>query len=80
MNIYVVSIFPEIFDWFLETSLIQKATKSKILKFKFVNPRDFCIDKHKQIDDEIYGWWTWMLMKAKPMIDAVEKILAKKSA
>lgn len=77
MNIYVVSIFPEVFEWFLQTSLIQKAVKSKILKFKFINPRDFCTDKHKQIDDEIYGWWTWMLMKAKPIIDSVENIIKK---
>lgn len=77
MNIYIVSIFPEIFNSFVSTSLIKKAQEKKILKFNFVNPRDFCKDKHKQVDDTIYWWWAGMLLKAKPMIDAVEKIINK---
>jgi len=55
MQIYIVSIFPEIFDSFISTSLIKKAQEKKILKFNFVNPRDFCKDRHKQVDDAIYG-------------------------
>jgi tRNA (guanine37-N1)-methyltransferase len=75
MNIYIISIFPEIFDSFVNTSLIKKAQEKKIIKFKLINPRDFCKDKHKQIDDTIYWWWAWMLIKAQPLIDAVEKII-----
>jgi tRNA (guanine37-N1)-methyltransferase len=55
MNIFIISIFPEIFQSFLQTSLIKKAIEKKILKFNFVNPRDFCKDKNKQVDDQIYG-------------------------
>jgi tRNA (guanine37-N1)-methyltransferase len=54
MQIYIVSIFPEIFDSFISTSLIKKAQEKKILKFNFVNPRSFCKDKHQQVDDAIY--------------------------
>lgn len=75
MNIFIISIFPEIFQSFLQTSLIKKAIEKKILKFNFVNPRDFCKDKNKQVDDQIYGWWTWMLIKAKPIIDAIENVI-----
>lgn len=75
MRITFVTIFPEIYRSFLETSLIKKATEKWVLNFDVVNPRDFCDDKHKQIDDVVYGWWAWMLMKAKPVIDAVESIL-----
>lgn len=77
MNIYIVSIFPEIFDSFLATSLIKKAQEKKILKFKIINPRDFCNDKHRQIDDTVYGGWAGMLMKAQPLIDAVENMIRK---
>lgn len=77
MKIYYVSIFPEIFDSFLETSLIKKAQEKDILDFEIINPRDFCIDKHKQIDDEIYGWGTGMLMMAQPVIDSVNSIIKK---
>lgn len=75
MKIYLVSIFPEIFDSFLETSLIAKAVQKWILEFQTVNPRNFTTDKHNQIDDEIYAGWAGMLMMAKPLIDSVNSII-----
>jgi len=76
MHISIVSIFPDIFKSFIETSLIKKAQEKKILSFDFVNPRIFCPGKHQQVDDTIYGWGAGLLMKAKPAIDAVEFILS----
>jgi tRNA (guanine37-N1)-methyltransferase len=55
MHITFVSLFPEIYTSFLNTSLIKKAHESNLITHAFVNPRDFCTDKHKQVDDEIYG-------------------------
>lgn len=75
MHIHIVSIFPDIFKSFLETSLIKKAQEKKILKFSFVNPRTFCPDRHQTVDDTICGWGAGLLMKAKPAIDAVEHIV-----
>ena len=75
MNIYIVSLFPEIFESFFSASLLKRAQKKWILNINFCNPRQFCSDKHQQIDDEIYWWWAWMLIKAEPIIDAVESII-----
>ena len=75
MHIHIISLFPEIFDSFFSTSLLKKSQESWILNIDFCNPRKFCTDKHQQIDDEIYGWWTWMLIKAEPIIDAIESII-----
>ncbi len=77
MHIYIVSIFPDIFKSFLETSLIKKAQDKKLLKFSFVNPRTFCPDRHQTVDDSIYGWGAGLLMKALPAIQAVESIIKK---
>ena len=77
MYIHIVSIFPDIFESFMETSLIKKAQEKKILTFTFTNPRTFCPDRHQTVDDTIYGWWAGLLMKAKPAIDAVESIIKK---
>lgn len=77
MKIYFISIFPEIFDSFLNTSLIKKSQEKSILDFEIINPRDFCHDKHKKIDDEIYGWWAGMLMMAQPIIDSINFIIQK---
>jgi len=54
MNIFIHTIFPEIFDSFLNTSLIKKAQENNIFNIHIVNMRDFCTNKHKQIDDKIY--------------------------
>ena len=70
MKILLVSIFPEIFESFLQTSLIAKAQEKGI-----INPRNFCTDKHQQIDDEIYGGGKWMLLKAQPLIDTINHIV-----
>ena len=75
MFLHIVTLFPEIFDSFISTSLLKKAQEKWILSIDFCNPREFCTDKHQQIDDEIYWWWAWMLIKAEPIIDAVESII-----
>lgn len=77
MKIRFVSIFPEIFESFLSTSLIQKAQDNKYLEFSFVNPRDFTHDKRQQVDDEIYGWGQGMLLKAQPIIDSIKSIITQ---
>lgn len=80
MHIHIVSIFPDIFKSFIETSLIKKAQEKKLISFSFINPRTFCPGKHQQVDDTIYGWWAGLLMKAQPAIDAVESIIKKLKA
>lgn len=74
MHIHLISIFPEIFDSFLSTSLIEKACRSQKVTFFLHNPRDYTHDKHQQVDDEIYGWWAWLLMKAQPIIDILKEL------
>ena len=78
MRYHIITIFPEIFDSFLQTSLIAKAQEKKLISFNLVNPRDFCTDKHKQIDDEPYGGGAGMLMKTQPIIGAIKNITIKK--
>lgn len=77
MHIHIVTLFPELFESFVSTSLLKKAQEKWIIQINFCNPREFCNDKHQQIDDEIYWWWSWMLIKAEPVIDAVESIIQK---
>ncbi len=77
MHIHIISLFPELFDSFFSTSLLRKAQEKWILNINFCNPRQFCTDKHQQIDDEIYWWWAGMLIKAEPIIDAVETIISE---
>ena len=77
MFISYLSIFPELFDSFRSTTLISRAVKNKKLKFETINPRHFCEDKHRIVDDEIYGWWHGLLMKAPPIIEAIKHWIIK---
>ncbi|MDR2415968.1 MAG: tRNA (guanosine(37)-N1)-methyltransferase TrmD [Candidatus Peribacteria bacterium] len=75
MQFYIISLFPEIFTSFLSTSLLQKAQAKNLITFHFINPRSYCRDKHQQIDDQVYGGGAGMLIKAQPLIDAVEAVI-----
>ncbi len=76
MHFHIITIFPEIFDSFVTTSLLAKAHEKQLIDFLFINPRDFCTDKQRQVDDQIYGWWAGLLMKAPPIIAALQSIVS----
>jgi tRNA (guanine37-N1)-methyltransferase len=77
MRITYLSIFPEIFESFTSTTLISRAVKSRKICFETINPRHFCDDKHRVVDDEIYGGGHWLLMKAPPIIAAIRHRITK---
>lgn len=77
MQISLISIFPQIFESFLKTSLIYKAQERGILKFNLIDLRYYAMDQHQTIDDQIYGGGSGMLLMAEPLITAVEDIIQK---
>lgn len=74
MKIAVLTIFPEIFQSFLSTSLLSKAIKNNILSIDVINFRDFASPPHYKVDDEPYGGGAGMLLKPEPIVYAVEKV------
>lgn len=75
MKITIITLFPELFDGFLHASKMDRAITDDFITVDFINPRDFCTDRHQQVDDEIYGWNTGLLIKAQPVVEAVEKAI-----
>jgi tRNA (guanine37-N1)-methyltransferase len=55
MHIYIITLFPELFTSFFDTSLLKKAQEKKLITLHFINPRTYCTDKHQQVDDQVYG-------------------------
>ena len=74
MKFSIVTIFPHIFDSFLNESLIKRARDKKIIQFNILNLRDFSSDKHKTVDAAPYGGGPGMVMKVEPFYQALEKI------
>jgi len=73
----ILTIFPHLFDCFLEESLIKKAQEKKLIKIKVHNLRDFASDRHKTVDDKAYGGGRGMVMMIEPIYKAIEKTRLK---
>ncbi|MCM2339118.1 MAG: tRNA (guanosine(37)-N1)-methyltransferase TrmD [Burkholderiales bacterium] len=80
MHFHVITIFPDIFDSYLNESIIGRAIKNKLISVKFYNPRDYIKgnkSNYKPVDDKPYGGGPGMVMKAEPILKTVESVLRK---
>ncbi len=80
MRFHVITIFPEIFDSYLNESILGRAIKGKLVSVKFYNPRDFIKapkNNYRPVDDRPYGGGPGMVMRAEPVLKAIEKALSK---
>lgn len=81
MNFHIITIFPNVFDSYLNESILGRAIKNKLIKVSFYNPRDFVKDKKgngfKPIDQKAYGGGPGMVMQAEPILKAVGKVVAQ---
>jgi tRNA (guanine37-N1)-methyltransferase len=74
VRIDVLTIFPGIFDGPLRESLLGKAIASGLVDVEVHDIRDHAIDRHRQVDDEPFGGGPGMVMKAEPVVRAVESL------
>ena len=74
MRIDVVTIFPELFETPLSTSLLGKAVDAGTLDVRVHDLRAHGAGKHRSVDDEPYGGGAGMVMSAEPIFAAVEEI------
>lgn len=74
MKIDILSLFPEMYDGFLETSIIKRARKDGIVEIAIHNFREFALDRHKSVDDTPYGGGQGMLLKPQPLIDCLKSL------
>lgn len=77
MNFHIITIFPEIFDSYINESIIKLAQEKKHINIDIYNLRDWTEDKHKTVDDTPYGGGAGMLMKIEPLYKAVKQIKKK---
>lgn len=71
----VFSLFPEVFEPYLQTSILQRAQARDLLEVRLHNIRAWATDKHHITDEEPYGGGGGMVMKAEPIFAAVEDVL-----
>ncbi len=79
MKVSILTLFPEMFNGFIETSIIKKAQDKEIVSFEIINFRDFTNDKHNKVDDYPYGGGQGMVLMCQPIVDALKSIKTENS-
>ncbi len=69
-----MTIFPDIFNSYLNESILKRAQAKKLVRFNIVNIRDFTTDKHHKVDDLPYGGGAGMVMKVEPIFKALQAL------
>ncbi len=77
MTFHIITLFPEMFDSYLNESILKRAQEAGHIRVLFHNPRDFSKNKHKTVDDSPYGGGPGMVMMVDPVLKAWEKAVSQ---
>ncbi|NLL03492.1 MAG: tRNA (guanosine(37)-N1)-methyltransferase TrmD [Clostridiales bacterium] len=74
MRIDILTLFPEMCESVLSTSIIGRARENNLVEINCHNIRDYSKDKHKRVDDAPYGGGTGMIMQTQPIFDCFTSV------
>ena len=74
MKIDILSLFPEMFEGFLHTSIIKRAIEKGVVEVEIHDFREFALDRHKSVDDTPYGGGQGMVLMCQPLLDCLKTI------
>ena len=80
MKLDLITLFPEMCEAVLGESIIGRARKSEAIDVECHQLRDYAFDKHRRVDDTVYGGGMGMLMKCEPIALCYEAICEKRGA
>jgi len=79
MKIDILSLFPEMFEGFLKTSIIKRAIDAKVVEVHIHDFREFANNKHKKVDDYPYGGGQGMVLMCQPILDCLKTLVRDES-
>ena len=74
MRIDILTLFPNMFDGFLNESIIKRARENNKVEINIYDIRDYTADPHKKVDDYQFGGGEGMVLMPQPIFDAVRSI------
>ncbi len=74
LKFHVITLFPELIQTYCTTSIIGRGAEANKIAITTYNPRDFCADKYRKVDDTPYGGGAGMVLKPEPFFAAFESI------
>ena len=78
-KITVLTLFPEMFENFLNTSIVGRSLQRGLAEVEFVQIRDFAPGNYKHVDDTPFGGGSGMVMKCQPVLDALNSVKTENS-
>lgn len=79
MRIDIVTIFPEMFEGVIGTSIIGRARQQGLVEINLIDFREYSTNKHNTVDDTPYGGGGGMVLKPEPIFGAVEALTGQQS-
>ena len=74
MKIDILTLFPDMFNGFLNESIIKRARERELIDIEVHNFRDYSPFKNKQVDDYSYGGGAGMVLMCEPIFLAIEAL------
>lgn len=75
MRFHIMTLFPEIFNSYMDESIMKRAVEKGIIEVHIYNIRDFSNNKHKKVDDYPFGGGAGMVMTPQPIYDTYKHII-----
>ena len=76
-NYFIFTIFPEFFECFKNVGIVSQGIKKGLISIETINLRDFTKDKHRTVDDKVFGGGPGMLLKPEPIFEAYDYLKSK---
>ena len=74
MKIDILTLFPEMFDGFINTSIIKRAIDKEKVQINIYNIKNYTLDIHNRVDDYPFGGGDGMVLMPEPVYRAVESL------
>ncbi len=74
MEIDVLTLFPEMFESVLASSILRIAAEKQLVRYRLTDIRDYSPDRHRKVDDKPFGGGPGMVLRPEPVFAAVEAV------
>ena len=74
MRVDILTLFPEVFESPLSSSIIKRARDNGLIEIALTNIRDFSTDNYRKVDDKPYGGGPGMVIMPGPVFDCFEHV------
>ena len=80
MKITILTIFPQLFDGFIQSPVVQRAIRKEALQLEITDIKDFAPGSYRHIDDSPFGGGAGMVMRCQPVLDALRSVRGDQAA